>query len=203
LPTQEQGLRPARAIPYELQAFGTLNAASSAFGLQFLNTGKVGAVFEVRSGNPADNVRMYTVEPTKSLADTWNINSSYDLSVYSANGFFRHFTGRVGANAAVLNVVSSYAVEAFGSIGWKITNAGTTNATVTVLDAYSGAEITRFLRPGESFQDQSLRQDFFGWYDLIVTVAEDPTFKYRLAGHVETGFDSVSDPALGGFVLKG
>lgn len=26
-----------------------------------------------------------------------------------------------------------------------------------------------------------------GWYDLIATVAQDPTFNYRLAGHVETG----------------
>jgi hypothetical protein len=34
--------------------------------------------------------------------------------------------------------------------------------------------------------------------------ASDPTFNYRLAGHVETGKDSFSDPALGGLVtLKG
>jgi phospholipase C len=45
---------------------------------------------------------------------------------------------------------------------------------------------------------------FFGWYDLIVTVAGDPSFAYRLAGHVETGRESFSDPALGGLVtLKG
>jgi phospholipase C len=49
----------------------------------------------------------------------------------------------------------------------------------------------------------SLRQ-FYGWYDLIVAVAGDPTFNYRLAGHVETGKDSFSHPALGGLVtLKG
>jgi phospholipase C len=44
--------------------------------------------------------------------------------------------------------------------------------------------------------------EFFGWYDLIVTVAEDPTFEYRLAGHVETGQDSFSDPAMGGLVTE-
>jgi phospholipase C len=45
---------------------------------------------------------------------------------------------------------------------------------------------------------------FYGWYDLIITVAGDPNFNYRLAGHVETGADSISDPALGGLVnLKG
>ena len=39
-----------------------------------------------------------------------------------------------------------------------------------------------------------------GWYDLVVTIAEDPAFQVRLAGHVETGRDSYSDPALGGLV---
>jgi hypothetical protein len=33
-------------------------------------------------------------------------------------------------------------------------------------------------------------------------VQDDEAFEYRLAGHVETGRDSMSDPALGGHVLK-
>jgi len=37
----------------------------------------------------------------------------------------------------------------------------------------------------------------FGWYDLTLTVGADPTFRQQLAGHVETGRDSASDPALG------
>jgi phospholipase C len=45
---------------------------------------------------------------------------------------------------------------------------------------------------------------FFGWYDIIITVNEDPTFRYELAGHVETGQDSFSDSAMGGLVnLRG
>jgi hypothetical protein len=46
-------------------------------------------------------------------------------------------------------------------------------------------------------------EDFGGWYDLIATVAQDPTFNYRLAGHVETGPASISDPALGAVVTQG
>jgi phospholipase C len=71
-----------------------------------------------------------------------------------------------------------------------------------VLDAYSGNVLTRLLEPGESCGDRWSRDDFYGWYDLVVTVAQDPTFNYRLAGHVETGRDSFSDPALGGLRLK-
>jgi phospholipase C len=36
-----------------------------------------------------------------------------------------------------------------------------------------------------------------GWYDLIVTSHDDPSFLRRVAGRVETGRHSVSDPAMG------
>jgi hypothetical protein len=55
-------------------------------------------------------------------------------------------------------------------------------------------------RSTETFEDEFSLDQFHGWYDLVVTVAGDATFKYRLAGHVETGKDSFSDPALGGLV---
>jgi phospholipase C len=38
-----------------------------------------------------------------------------------------------------------------------------------------------------------------GWYDLAVTV-EGSDFEYRLAGHLENGEDSISDPLMGGLV---
>jgi phospholipase C len=59
---------------------------------------------------------------------------------------------------------------------------------------------TRLLQPQATFAEGLSLSQFFGWYDLIVTVAADPTFKYRLAGHVDPGKQSFSDPALGGFV---
>ena len=37
----------------------------------------------------------------------------------------------------------------------------------------------------------------FGWYDLSVVTDADPGFLRRLAGHLENGRDSVSDPAFG------
>jgi hypothetical protein len=55
----------------------------------------------VRSGNRADPVRYYTVEPGKQLTGAWNAVSSYDLSVYGPNGFVRFFKGSTGLNAAV------------------------------------------------------------------------------------------------------
>lgn len=205
VPAQEQGIRPARALPYELNVHGSVNASNGTVTLTFFNTGSATVVFQVRSGNAADPVRDYTVEPGKTLAGTWHVASSYSLSVYGPNGFVRYFNGSIGSGAAVLDVRSSYdSEEGSGSIQLGIANAATSKADVTVLDAYTGKSTTRLLQPHDRFEDELSLGQSHGWYDLIVTVAGDPTFKYRLAGHVETGKDSFSDPALGGLVtLKG
>ena len=50
--------------------------------------------------------------------------------------------------------------------------------------------------------DQLPAEQFYNWYDLIITVDGDPTFTYRLAGHIDHGQDSFSDPALGGLVTQ-
>jgi len=203
VPAQEKGIRPARALPYELDVHAEVDASTSTVSLTFTNSGRAAAVFQVRSGNPADPVRTYTVEPGKQLTGSWSVASSYSLSVYGPNGFVRFFNGSVGSGA-VLDVVSRYGREESGAIELRITNLGTTQAEVSVLDAYTGKSTTRLLQPQESLEEELELEEFHGWYDLIVTVAADPTFKYRLAGHVENGADSFSDPALGGLVtLKG
>jgi len=72
---------------------------------------------------------------------------------------------------------------------------------VTVLDAYTGRKFTKLLKRHEDMDQQWSLRGFHGWYDLVVRVEGDASFEYRLAGHVETGEDSASDPALGGLQL--
>jgi phospholipase C len=200
VPTQEKGIRPARSLPYELNVHATVNSSGSSVGLLFLNTGAAGAVFQVRSANAADLVRNYTVESGKSLSGTWSEASAYNLSVYGPNGFVRYFNGSFGSRAAALDVRSGYSTRDSGSINLAIRNVAAHLAEVIVLDAYTGSSISEHLSPGQSFEKEFALEAFYGWYDLIITVAEDPTFSYRLAGHVENGEDSFSDPAMGGLV---
>jgi phospholipase C len=200
VPAQEKGVRPARALPYEMDVHATVNASNSTIVLTFLNTGRETVVFHVRSGNSADPVRYYTVEPGKQLAGSWNFASFYDLSVFGPNGFVRYFNGSVGPEAASLDVISNYVTGNRGSIQWKITNTGASRVEVNLKDAYTGNLVQRFVQPHATFAGLLQLHDFYGWYDLIITVTGDSTFQYRLAGHVETGDDSISDPALGGLV---
>jgi phospholipase C len=205
VPAQEKGVRPARALPYEMNVLGSVNTSNSTIILTFVNTGRAAVVFHVRSGNPADPVRYYTVEPGKTLPGVWNVASIYDLSVYGPNGFARFFNGSIGGSVAALDIRTAYGSEGGRpSIHLNITNAAANAAEVTVLDAYTGNVSMKHLNPHATFSDKLVLDQFYGWYDLIVTVGGDPNFEYQLAGHVETGQDSFSDPALGGLVtLKG
>jgi len=198
VPAQEQGVRLARALPYELDVHATVQG--STVTLQFVNSGTQGAVFQVRSGSIADLVRNYTVEAGKALPGQWIVAGSYDLKVYGPNGFTRFFKGSVGGGATALQVGSDFGTGGEVSIELSLTNGGAMTATVTVLDAYTGQTTTRVLGPRGQADLKFSFARFDGWYDLVVTVAQDKSFEYRLTGHIESGRDSISDPAMGGLV---
>jgi phospholipase C len=70
-PAQERGVRPARALPYALEAHADVDAAMGTVTIEFDNTGTAAAVFLARSANPMDAPRTYTVEPGKQLRGEW------------------------------------------------------------------------------------------------------------------------------------
>ena len=200
VPKQEKGIRRARALPYELDVRAAVDLAAGTVGLHFSNTGKQGAAFNVRSTVVADQSRNYTVEAGKKLAGSWNVGAAYDLAVHGPNGFYRLFQGSTGSAAAALDVRSSYGQEGRGSIALRVRNAGANAVTLHVLDAYTGKHTTQVLGVGEQWDDDRSLDAFYGWYDLVLTVKEDASLRVRLAGHVENGRDSISDPAMGGLV---
>jgi phospholipase C len=200
LPKQERGTRPARALDYELHAEAVVDAAGQSARIDFRNTGKLGAVFQVRSGNPADAPRTYTVEPRQQLSGSWSVASAYDLSVHGPNGFFRRFAGGLSAGDANLTVKAIY--RGIGDITLVITNRSDGSTAVHVVDTYTGRILDQKLSPGRRVVRPWSLRAAHGWYDFVVTASDDPGFECRLAGHVENGHDSTSDPAMGG-VLGG
>jgi phospholipase C len=64
-------------------------------------------------------------------------------------------------------------------------------------DAYSGEVTVHNLQAHDSLSHFSERHKFFGWYDFTLTADSDPSFRRQIAGHLETGKDSVTDPAIG------
>ena len=53
------------------------------------------------------------------------------------------------------------------------------------------------LQPHDAFSHFAELHQAPGWYDFTVQVESNASFKRQLAGHVETGKDRVTDPAIG------
>jgi phospholipase C len=202
LPGQEQGVRPARPLPYDLNAQGTV-LSNQTFLIDFENCGQAGAVFQVRSGNGAAVPRTYTVEPQKQLSDTWPAPaggpSSYDLEVHGPNGFFRSFKGSFPQNGRsdIVNVRLFYDKDNDG-VKLVLSNQGSQEVEVSILDKYTGKTHTVELELGQSASKSWELSSSSGWYDFVITLNGDPVFEYEIAGHLENGKDSTSDPAMGG-----
>ncbi len=195
VPAQERGVRPARALPYALHAHGLVRP-SDAFRIEFANVGRAAAVFHVRSGN-GGFPRTYTVEPPRRIADSWAAQGTrYDLSVTGPNGFLRSFAGSTANGRAQLDVRAAYDDQRCG-ITLTISNLTGAMALVRVRNNYTLKTTKRIVPPGELTWKRWSLVGFGGWYDLEVFVDGDSEFRSHLAGHVETGDHSISDPAMG------
>jgi phospholipase C len=202
MPRQEQGVRPARALPYALDARRVVQVADGSVRIDFDNTGRATAVFQVRSGNAAHPPRTYTVQPGMRLSGAWSIAgigaSEYHLSVYGPNGFFREFKGSVAASATKIDVQTDYD-EKGGRVTLKMSNRGS-RTTIDIRDKYTDRNVSEVLESGATISRRWTLTRFGGWYDFIITAEYDELFTCQVAGHLETGDDSISDPAMGGLL---
>ena len=79
-----------------------------------------------------------------------------------------------------------------------VRNGGADPVVVRSADAYAAGEPRAHrLAPGATITDTWRIAKAGHWYDITVEIAGQPPFQRRLAGHIETGRPSISDPALG------
>ncbi|WP_176048473.1 phospholipase C, phosphocholine-specific [Burkholderia sp. BCC1644] len=193
---QESGTRPARALPYELHVTGQLQA--QGYAVTFANSGTQGAHFWVYTGDPTAMPRRYTVEAGKQLTDTWALdaNGNYVVSVWGPNGYFRRFAGSAAADAAAKPEITPCYDVVNGDVYVTIANAGSGTLTVTATDvAYGGAARTLTIPAGQRIEAHWDLSCSSQWYDLQFAVAGNAGWTRRIAGHVETGKASITDPA--------
>ena len=192
LPNQEPGRRPTRALPYAFDI--TAKVMDKGLALTIANTGGAGAGFNLYPAKGEAGPWFYTVEAGKAVSDVLPIGPvGYDLTLQGPNGFLRVLRG----SAVGVEVEERY--DAVGErLVLRLRNAGPRPLTVKVVDAYAKAPArTHALGPGAHATDAWPIAAAAHWYDLGVTVVEAPGFLRRLAGHIETGRPSLSDPALG------
>ncbi len=89
-----------------------------------------------------------------------------------------------------------YDVHRYGVV-LEIQNRGGTVSRVRVSDYYTGRATEHKLRPDETIREFWPLEKSHGWYEFTIETESDAGFQRRLAGHLETGYDSMSDPAIG------
>jgi phospholipase C len=78
-----------------------------------------------------------------------------------------------------------------------LTNHATTTARATITDGYAhNPPATYRIAPGGHAEHTANPDRSNHWYDLSISSDHDPGYQHRLAGHVETGRPSTSDPAI-------
>jgi phospholipase C len=200
LPLQESGVRPARALPYELHVRARTDFTVGTVNIHFGNSGKVAAVYQVYSADGQSGPWTYTVAPDTELSDSWKIASNgqtnYHLSVFGPNGFLRVFKGSIAKGQADIASSITYHIHSNGVV-LGVHNRTATASKVSIFDYYTQKEIEFTLEAdGERSEFWPLDRSY-GWYDFRITTHSNPGFQNRLAGHLETGRDSMSDPAIG------
>jgi phospholipase C len=196
VPAQEPGVRRARPLPYDLDV--TTRVGADGLTLVMRSRGRSGAVFHTRSreGGPSSTMRaqMFSVEAGRELSATFPTASpaGYDVEVHGPNGFYRHLAGGTAPGPEV-----SFEHAHRDQRRVVVTNFGPA-ADVTVVDHYGhGRRPTTHHLPHGGHLGLDVGDGVHGWYDLEITSHGDATFLRRLAGHLECGRPSISDPALG------
>ena len=200
---QEPGVRPARALPYELHVNASVYGGNT-LRIEFANRGNQGAHFQVYAANRTDGPWRYTVGARRVLHadfDLTETNGAYAFSVYGPNGFVRMFAGNVSAatarrrNQAQPEVKAGYDI-ANGNLYLKLRNPGSGHVTLTLTDnAYGAPSRQVTLHGGDERVEQWALASSHHWYDVTVSDGANGTFSRRFAGHVENGRPSYSDPA--------
>ncbi|WP_168072026.1 phospholipase C, phosphocholine-specific [Caulobacter sp. SSI4214] len=197
LSVQEGPRRAARALPYVISADARVR--DGAVWIDLVNAGRAGAVFQVFDNTDRDGPWRFTLAAgQKYAAGHWNKPGRppgpYDLTVHGPHGFYRRFAGDTSKAQPLVTASADARARLVISL------SGMGSATLHMAEDYPLAE-------GEARQTIALRPsgvrsvlDLRGsdhWYDLTLTLADDPSFVQRLAGHLETGRASRTDPGIG------
>ena len=193
VPKQEPGTRPSRALPYRLHVHGAVEGGG--LKLTLVNDGAAGAHFSAHTPGALAGPWSYTFEAGKTVATAPLPVGPYDLTVYGPNGFLRQFAG-----GAVAGLEAEARYEPDGRrLTLVLRNPSASPRTAVVRSrAYLKFPTDRLaLAPGGKTELVWFVEASGGWYDLEVTDVHDGGFRRRLAGRMESGKASISDPLIG------
>lgn len=214
MPRQEAGTKIACILPYELYADGNLCKDKKCFEIKMAAGkdvfGKIsaGAPLNVyATGSQKSYIRQYAVIAGDKLNDRWNLkdfkDDLYHLELYGPNGFYRSFKG--DPQDPELLITCDYekqpgsSQKLTGNVRLAISNYGSKEYRLNVYDHgyHTSNNQTVRIRSGQNKHTDRIIKTLNGWYDFSLKIEGNTHFEKRLAGHVETGKLSRTDPVMG------
>ncbi|CAD0318552.1 phosphocholine-specific phospholipase C [Xanthomonas hortorum] len=196
-PQQPFGVRRSRAVPYRPTVQLTYVQERGDVVLRMSNSGDAVVLHVYDRYDLAAIPRRYTLGDGATLEGSWSTyDGRYDLWLLGPNGFHRHYRGDLSAALLLADITQDANDPA--ALSLLLHNPGTTAVQVALQPAaYANAQPREQLTvaPGSTQRRSWKAAASGGWYDLWL---EQDGARQRLAGRVETGADSVSDPAMGG-----
>ncbi|MBL8314628.1 MAG: phospholipase C, phosphocholine-specific [Rubrivivax sp.] len=194
-PAQPAGPRPARALPYAVQAHATVQA--QGVRIDFHNRSRTAVVVHVYNRlNLQAAPRRYTLLAGARWHDHWAADREgrYDLWLLGPNGWHRHLAGRAGVQVPHVSLQ-----QQARSLSLRLANPGPQRARLRISAlAYGQADAVIVSVPAGQQRAHRLALAPHHWYDWRVDWIEVPTTAWRFAGHLEDGQPSLTDPAMHG-----
>jgi phospholipase C len=196
-PMQDMGVRRSRALPYRPDVQLSVAAGTRKVEL-VLSCEGAAAVLHVYDRLALDAVpRRYTVAPGLPLTGSWALpGERYDLWLLGPNGFHRQFLG--GMDGGAYEARMTPARDGSRRMELQLLNTGATAIELELRPAAYADQMRQarvVLRPGAARSVLWPLAPTGGWYDFWLRTEGNVR---RLAGRVECGADSISDPAMGG-----
>ncbi|MEN2426408.1 phosphocholine-specific phospholipase C [Chromobacterium vaccinii] len=200
MPLAEGGRRPARALPYQCNGYGSTDVAGGIFWTHMQNSGSQAVHYSIYANQyRSDGPWQYDVPAGGEIKDYFHAQTYgggfYDLTMYGPNGFLRRFVGNLRSAAGVLEAVGAASVVAgVPQLTLQLSNGGKSPVTFQISgNGYGGSapQQVSVANGGSQILSWNL-SGVYGWYDFTVSCTNDANFLRRLVGHVETGAASVT-----------
>jgi phospholipase C len=189
MPKQEPGVRPSRPLGYRLRV--DLDVRPNGLAFTIANSGRLGAQLQARSNGIKRAPYSYTVGAGRTLRPVLSAKGHFDVNLHGPNGFFRRFAGNT--HSPLLEV---HATREDGHLVLTLHNRSDHALHAHVEDAYARDRTVR-VGAGKRKHVRIGLAATHGWYDVMVTVKDHEGFKRGLAGRLDNGRASTSDPQLG------
>ncbi|MBN2680845.1 phospholipase C, phosphocholine-specific [Acidithiobacillus montserratensis] len=186
--SQEVGQRPAMPIDYRQTL--QIQADANGYSIHCQNPSSLGICCWAYWDGSTTLPQRYTIGKGHSLEDhvTWPNDVPAAMTIYGPNGFIRKLKGQGQSH---LMVSEEYLRN--GNIRIVLHNLGQDSRQIQIHDKAYGAEPRNLHLVANAIQTMDFPLTASDqWYDLEI---KDKSHTWRLAGHVETGHMSKTDPA--------